>query len=81
MAAFDLFEWGEQIADCAPASPALPNGLGEIETIGGGRYYARVLWDDDVAGGSVTRANPGCPSDPITGNTHSQTCVEIVVQP
>jgi Tfp pilus assembly protein PilV len=66
---FDSDEWRALLL-------TLPGGRGTIaeDNNVNGRYYVRVMWDDDVRTGVDTT---GCPSDPNI----AQTCGEIVVQP
>jgi type IV pilus assembly protein PilV len=66
---FDSDEWRALLL-------TLPGGRGTVteDNSVNGRYYVRVMWNDDVRTGVKST---GCPSDPNI----PQTCVEIVVQP
>jgi type IV pilus assembly protein PilV len=66
---FDADQWRALVI-------GLPNGRGTVteDPNADGRYYVRVMWDDDGRTGVNTT---GCPSDASI----AQTCVEIMVEP
>jgi type IV pilus assembly protein PilV len=73
MAAFDLFEWNQQLVDPeAGYTSALPNAVGFIE-LNGNVYTISIGWDENLTGSVPTDCTPATPANIM--------CVSIDVEP